>query len=194
MMLPGFDTGGGALPYDLEMLLRLSEALPDVRNIVGIGNAFGYSTTAIALLFPAARVTVIDAEAEGRANRRGSNITRSIAATRGLNVSVLNGFSPFEVPGLLSGAGVSSPIDIAFIDGLHTMAQQYMDFHVLWPRMRPERHVIILHDVRLCNLERSLDLIREHYAPGNVREYAAVNGCNLFGTHIATPREGVLSF
>ena len=50
LVLPGLSTGGGVMPYDLELFMRLSEAPafgPSVRRIVGIGNAFGYSTLAL---------------------------------------------------------------------------------------------------------------------------------------------------
>lgn len=80
MGLDGYSTGGGAMVTDLELFIRLADSMPSASSIVGIGNAFGYSTLALALLFPSAKIAVIDAETEGRANAFGSNITRQIAA------------------------------------------------------------------------------------------------------------------
>ena len=66
LWLPGFPTGGGALPYDLEVFIRLANVMPHVHSIFSIGNAFGYSTLALAL-FPNARIDILDA-VESKAN------------------------------------------------------------------------------------------------------------------------------
>ena len=178
----GLQTGGGIEPYDLEMMVRLAAAMPQVRSIFGIGNAFGYSTLAFATLFPHARVRVIDAEVEGLGNSNGSRLTRVIAAANGLDVRVFKGRSPWDVPRLLA-EGESAPIDVAFIDGLHTGDQQFMDFAVVLPYMRRASHAIILHDVRQASMEPSVELITRIYG-GRVREYQPANGCNKFGTTI----------
>lgn len=180
LWLPGFSTGGGALPYDLELFIRLADAMPHVTSIFGIGNAFGYSTLALALVFPSARIDVLDAEVEGRANAFGSNITRIIATAHHLNVRVHKGLSPWDVR-----KHVYRPVDIAMIDGLHTNTQQYMDFTAMLPHMRRPFHVMILHDVKLGKLNDSLAMINEQYS-GHVRSYNSVNFCNLFGTTLLT--------
>lgn len=183
--LPGYFTGGGAMPYDLELLVQLSRGkFGQALSIVGIGNAFGYSTLAIAAVFPHARVDVMDAEVEGSHNHNGSEWTRRIAAAQGLRVHVHKGLSPADVPIIFKRNG-QLPIDIAFIDGLHTNQQQLADWTALRPHLHPEHHVVILHDVHLARMQASLAKIKQGYA-GYVREYDAVNVCNRFGTHLAT--------
>ena len=184
--LPGYFLGGGALPYDLELMVRLSKGHfgRRARSIVGIGNAFGYSTLAFAVLFPRARVDVMDAEVEGTHNHNGSQWTRTISAAHGLEVNLHIGRSPADVPKIFSKNG-DLPIDIAFIDGLHTNAQQYADWSALHPHLRKAGHVVILHDVRLSSMQQSLKKIQEEYT-GRVWEYRGVNYCNRFGTHLAT--------
>ena len=118
--------------------LSLAHTVKEVEQIVIIGNAFGMSTLALASLFPKARVDAIDAEAEGAANARGSNITRAIAANHGLNVHVHRGFSPWDVPRALAHLSPGS-VDLAFIDGMHTDEAQFMDFAVLHPYVHTVR-------------------------------------------------------
>ena len=180
LWLPGFPTGGGALPYDLELFIRLADTMPHVTSIFGIGNAFGYSTLALALVFPSARIDVLDAEVEGRANAFGTNITRIIATSHNLNVHVHKGLSPWDIHKY-----VHTPVDIALIDGLHTNSQQNMDFISMFPHMKQSSHVMILHDVQLGKLNDSLAMISEHYG-GHVRAYDSVNFCNLYGTTLLT--------
>ena len=189
--IPGLSTGGGSMRYDLELFVRLSEALPGTRVIVGIGNAFGYSTLALGMLFPTATILVFDAETEGSSNALGSALTRRIAHAHGLDrLQVLRGKSPWDLPRMLRAA-LPGPIDIAFIDGLHTPEQQLLDYSILRPILRPRHHVAILHDVRMAKMEWSLGAVEHVLGDGGaVREYQPVNGCNLFGTTLATPREG----
>ena len=227
MRLPGWMTGGSAQEPDLELFIRLSDRMSAyARSIIVIGNAFGYSTLALGLLFPAARVAAIDAEVdcsatrhhlsgpcscaarrqphsrstacccaravlqvEGGQNARGSNITNAIAAAHGLNVTVRTGFSPWDVPELLRADAAPGPIDLAFIDGLHTTAQQFMDFAVLHPHLNAARHALVLHDVYLGRMQHGLRLVETMHG-GYLRRYAPLNGCNAFGTHLATLRGG----
>ena len=145
MGLPGFASGGGVLPSDLELFLRLA-GLPQFQergggaeprrrsiNVFCIGNSFGYSTLALALAFgPRARIVALDAH-ETRNGKdsmvaSGTNLTRRLAKLQGLNVRVHVGVSPFEVGSGLRhermayapGQDRAGGIDLAFIDGAHT--------------------------------------------------------------------------
>ena len=181
------------MPYDIELMARLAQndELAKARSIVGIGNAFGYSTLALAALFPKARVDVMDAEVEGSSNRRGSDVTRRVAQANGLNVHVHVGFSPWDLHRIFEANG-NLAVGLAFIDGLHTDAQQYMDWSALRPHLA-HRHVVILHDVQLTKINKSLELIQRQYS-GRIWEYEGVNFCNRFGTHIATHPRDLLDF
>ena len=181
LWLSGYPTGGGALPYDLELFVRLANVMPNVTSIFGIGNAFGYSTLALALVFPSARIDVLDAEIEGRANAFGSNLTRRIAKSNRLNLHVHKGLSPWDVT-----KHIHRPVDVAFIDGLHTNSQQYMDFTSLLPHMR-RSHAMILHDVKLIERRDSIGLIKEQYCC-HVTLYDSINFCNLYGTTLLTQK------
>lgn len=190
MQLPGYPTGGGCHDVNLELFVRLAARMPDTRQIVIIGNAFGLSTIALSFLFPRARVDAIDAEKEGAGNARGSKVTADIAQRHGLNVHVhAPFFSPWDVPRALAHLGPGS-VDLAFIDGLHTDEQQYMDFTVLQPYMRANGNfAMVFDDVYMTMLWKSLELIRLLLPVGSgmrVHEYRPLNICNSFGTHVAT--------
>ena len=143
--LPDLATGGGASMWDLELFVRLAQlpqlaAQRDLR-IFCIGNAFGYSTIALALVFPRARIAALDAHETqtGRDVSTGTNLTRTIAHAAKLNLRVHVGASPFDVAEVLIHEGMASSsggIDIAFIDGAHTDAQQYADYAAVRTHMR----------------------------------------------------------
>lgn len=79
-------------------------------------------------------------------------------------------------------------VDIAFIDGKHTVDQQFMDFEVLQKYMGVD-HVCIMHDVRMAHMEWSLEVLRKLHGR-HIRVYSPINGCNRFGTYLATPQVG----
>lgn len=204
MGLPAFASGGGVLPSDLELFLRLA-ALPHFRerrsriNIFCVGNSFGYSTLALALVFgPRARVAALDAH-ETRHGKdsdvaNGTSITRRLARLNGLNVRVHVGTSPFDVGDVLrhegmaqsSGQDHSGAIDLAFIDGAHTDQNQWDDFAALRRHMRRGSGIIVLHDVTLSRMYRSLHAIQVDVGTP-ARIYRSINHCNEFGTVLIAP-------
>ena len=196
MELPGFSTGGGLFPYDVELIARLSELQPNIRTIFGIGNAFGLSTLTLARLFPLATVDVMDAEVEGRNNSAGSSVTRAIASENGLRVNVHQGFSPRDVPAIMDKLNIQRggrAIDLAFIDGRHTDSQQVADFVALAGYMNQTEHTFVLHDVLPQRFRGGMgDSLRflvssyGHKTNLHVCEYGPLNWCNMLGTHFAT--------
>ena len=203
------DTGGGATMSDLELFVQLRRTRR-VRRIFGIGNSFGFSTLALASLFPGVPISVMDAESEGRDNRRGSNMTRAIARRFDLPVHLSQGFSPLDTRRVIeslpasarlgaasatAAASAAAPranarklasFDLVFIDGAHTNRHQSDDFESIRPFLAPQ-HVVILHDVILASMEPSLKAIAESVAAKEgsaMYEYEGVNYCNHFGTMI----------
>merc|ERR1712232_510247 len=93
-MHPGqfFYTGWGVMDADIEVFVHLRSVLPspDI-HVFAIGNAFGYSTIVLGLLFArqgTGSVDVIDAETEAGCNHIGSLLTRTIANASKLNVAL----------------------------------------------------------------------------------------------------------
>ena len=115
-------------------------------------------------MFPRARIAALDAHETqtGRDVSTGTNLTRTIAHAAKLNLRVHVGASPFDVAEVLIHEGMASSsggIDIAFIDGAHTDAQQYADYAAVRPHMRRGAGLVLLHDVTLTRMYRSIHAI-----------------------------------
>ena len=138
------DVGGGVEDGDVEVFVRVARVLGK-RNasVFAIGNAFGYSSVILGLLFRGGAVDVLDAEVEGACNAAGSALTRAIARASGCPITLTApAFSPADVP----AAARSAPYDLAFIDGPHTDEQLRADFHAVEPYLA-HRAVVVLHSV-----------------------------------------------
>jgi len=143
------DTGKGISDSDAELFFRLRRGMPEHARAFVIGNAFGFSTILLGVLFSSGggSVDAIDAEMEGGCNKMGSYVTRRIALANHLDVKLTNGFSPHDVPAAMRFA----QYDLAFIDGQHTVPQLLADFAAVEPYMA-EKAFIVLHDVGYCDL------------------------------------------
>jgi predicted O-methyltransferase YrrM len=118
-----------------------------------IGNAIGWSTLALALLNPDARVLAIDAGTDRNA-REGIEFTNAVARDEGLSAEVVFGRSPADVPAILQRQDMA-PIDFAFIDGEHSVEQAELDFHAIREHASPGC-LYLFHDVVSFGLEPAL--------------------------------------
>ena len=133
--------------------LTLLEWLGDVwqpATIYGIGNAFGWSTVALRLAFPFARLVSIDSGAEGHEGKNGIDLTNHILSGLGHGGEVVLATSPGDVPA--TAARLGGPINLAFVDGLHTEMQQRIDYDAIRPFLAPD-HIILFHDVLFMKLD-----------------------------------------
>jgi predicted O-methyltransferase YrrM len=96
------------------------------QTVFAIGNSLGWSTLALALANPGARVLAIDAGTDRNAEE-GIRLTNRIAEEESLPVTVVAGFSPGDVAQILREQKMSS-IEFAFIDGYHSVEQVGFDF------------------------------------------------------------------
>lgn len=149
-------TGGGISLQEIYFLEYLFEAFhPD--HLFIIGNAFGWSTIALALMNPQAKVVALDAGTEGEHNDVGTRLTLEIARQEGLNVAIVQGRSPGDVPSAVS-QHLDGRIDFVFVDGLHTNAQQEIDYRAVRPFCSPQC-VYVFHDVVDFKMEKSFHRI-----------------------------------
>lgn len=129
-------------------------------SVFVIGNSLGWSTLAIALANPQARVLAIDAGFD-RHSHDGIEFTNRVAAEEGLTVAAALGKSPDDVAGAIAAAGLP-PIEFAFIDGYHSVDQVQLDFHAVRPLAAPGC-VYLFHDVAAFNLTAGVERVaREH--------------------------------
>jgi hypothetical protein len=124
------------------------------RNIFIIGNSAGWSSFALALLNPAARVVAIDAGFDRNA-LEGLEFTNRVAAEEGLDLRAVKAMSPDGVAAV-AAAHMTGAIDFAFIDGYHAADQVVRDFAALRAHADPAC-VYLFHDVHEFKLEGGLE-------------------------------------
>lgn len=120
------------------------------RRIFVIGNSFGWSTFALALLNPAAKVVAIDAGYD-RNSLEGIAFTNRVSDEEGLAVKVVRAVSPGDVPATLEQNELV-PVDFAFIDGFHSVEQVELDFAAIAPSA-DAACLYLFHDVTGHRLE-----------------------------------------
>lgn len=118
-------------------------------NIFIIGNSFGWSTLAMALMSPRSRVIAIDACFTADSNA-GMVLTNLIAQEERLNARALRGVSPRDVPQVVSEQ-LGGAIDLVLVDGNHTNKSAVEDFQAIKPFLRPGA-MVLFHDVQTFNL------------------------------------------
>lgn len=131
----------------------------DARPVYVIGNSMGFSTLAIALAAPVARVVAIDTGWDAQ-SLEGLDVTRKIVAREGLNVAVLQGASPDDVARTAHEGAPGTPFGCVFIDGYHSNEQVVKDFAAVKAVSAPDA-VYVFHDVRDGGLEPGLDVIAQ---------------------------------
>lgn len=138
-------TGRGLAPLEIMFLEELLAAMRRVEHILIIGNAFGWSTLAVAMACPDAKVVAIDAALEGSDSRDGLALTTRIAVEEGLNVTVVDALSPRDV-GTVVNEHLNGRVDFALIDGLHVNEQLVRDVDAIMPFCH-KGSAYFLHDV-----------------------------------------------
>ena len=148
-------TGGGISTQEIYFFECLfSDYHP--KNIFCIGNAFGWSTIALALLNPNSKIICIDAGIEGPDNNIGITLTNEIAKSENLNIQVIKGFSPKDITSIIYSHFNIDNIDFVFVDGLHTNAQQLLDYNAIIPHCSANA-ILLFHDVVQYNMISSFN-------------------------------------
>ncbi len=151
--------GGGLHMTELYLLECLAEVISPQRIFI-IGNAFGWSTLALSLCFPAARVVAIDSDGAPGGNE-GVAFVNGVTAAEGLNATAVVATSPQDVARVVE-ADLGGAIDLVLIDGDHSNDQQTIDFEACRSVASPDC-VYLLHDVLNWDLLASFkDLVRAH--------------------------------
>jgi len=150
-----FTNGLGIALQEIYFLECLFDVFRPRRSLV-IGNSFGWSALAVALLDPEAQVIALDAGFDQNA-LAGLELTNALAADAGVRLSAVKGVSPADVPAI--ARAFDGPIDFAFVDGLHTNEQVVLDWRAAKDVAAPDA-VYLFHDVRAMNLDPGIERIR----------------------------------
>jgi predicted O-methyltransferase YrrM len=119
------------------------------KSIFVIGNSFGWSSLALAMANPGGRVVAIDAGVD-RYSREGLHLTARLAARLRLEVGVVRARSPQDVSRVVRRR-LDGHIDLALVDGRHSLEQIVDDWRAVQPFLVPDA-IVLFHDVAFLNL------------------------------------------
>lgn len=136
--------------------VMMLEGLRDIlqpKNILVIGNAHGWSTLALSLIFPNAKVVAVDPGEDG------NGVTNEIAKKAGLTVRVVAGKSPQDVPRACA-EHLDGKADLVLIDAVHTNEAMVVDYFACAPHAN-ENAIWFFHDVINWKMTGAFQAIRE---------------------------------
>lgn len=149
----------GISPYEIYFLEHLFQSYRP-RRIFIVGNSFGWSTFALALLNPDADVAVIEAGFEPFTDAWIAETNRMAAAT-GIRAKVSKGVSPQDVGRAAAECfGEGEKADFFLIDGLHTVDQVQADYAAC-AEIAAANAVYLFHDALYWDLTPGIDRIVE---------------------------------
>lgn len=182
-------TGGGISIdeiYFFENLLR--EFNP--KKVFSVGIASGWSTIAFGLICPNAKLYGIDNLSEGYQAEVGLELTHKIARKLNFNLITSIGSSPNDIPSFMES--IEGHIDFAFIDGLHTNEQIFLDFEAILPYLA-DTAIVAFHDVLNWNILEGWEQVKqlglEHSFQNEILHRTA-SGIGILGRNI---NEDILS-
>ena len=154
-------TGCAGLALQEVMFLEHFANYLSPKNILAIGNAHGWSTIALSLIFPDAKVVAIDPVTVG------NTLTNQIAANAKLNVAAVDGYSPQDVS-RIGAEHFEGAVDLVLIDAIHTNEAVLVDFAACKPLGHKDT-VYVFHDVINWRLVDAIHKIKaEHGLTGHI--------------------------
>lgn len=130
-------TAGMAL-QEIMVLEGLAEHLAPQRILI-IGNAMGWSTIALGLIFPKAQILAIDPD------NGGNDLTNRLAKQAKLSIEAVHGYSPQDVQPL-AAKHLKGPVDLVLIDAIHTPEAVGQDWRAAAP-LADDGTVWLFHDI-----------------------------------------------
>jgi hypothetical protein len=146
-----FSTGGGIAIDEINVLKDILQQFnPETEYFIGI--AAGWSTNALGLINPSAKLYGIDNCSEGAEGRQALELALKISDKLNINFNAYVGVSPQDVPKSLENILIEGKkIGFALIDGLHTNEQIFIDFQAILPYLS-NSSIIAFHDVINWNM------------------------------------------
>jgi predicted O-methyltransferase YrrM len=139
--------GGGINMSEVGLIEDIGQVYTPKR-IFAIGCSFGWSTLALAMAMPKAKIVAIDI---GMGNgKEGLALTNQIAQENGFDVTGVLGSSPGDLAATVA-AHFAEPIDMVFVDADHTNEAQNADFAGIRPHCAPDA-LYMFHDVMVCQM------------------------------------------
>jgi predicted O-methyltransferase YrrM len=146
------------------------------KNIFVVGNSFGWSSFALALLNPNSKVIAIEIGAEPF-TKEWIGRTNTMAKAAGIAVKVVQGSSPEDTAAIVRDH-LGGRIDFAFVDGIHTSEAMKADFAAIDPLLS-EDGIVLFHDVVAFKMMPGLEYIRDNFGVGANVFYGTSSGAAL---------------
>ena len=147
-------TSGGISNEEATFIYALCEELAP-RNILVIGNSYGFSTVFLALSNPDAKLIAFD-------KYRTEGIKTTNRLLSGLkDKEVIQASTPDDIPKIIEDR-FGGTVDLVLIDAVHTNEVQTAEFKVL-DRYLSEKSIVVFHDVLSCNLLSSFYFLQKTY-------------------------------
>jgi len=147
-------TSGGISDDEATIMHSLCEQIKP-KNILIIGNSYGFSTVFLALANPDAKLVAFD-----KFRTEGIKVTNKLLS--GLNgKDVIQGSTPDDIPSIIE-AKLDGTVDLVLIDAVHTNDIQTEEFEVLNSYLS-EKAIVIFHDVISCDLLDSFEFLKKKY-------------------------------
>ena len=154
---------GQGIAFAELMLITHCAQKQNAKNIFIIGNAFGWSTFALALACPQSQLVVIDNFQEGTQAEIGHRISLRIKEKHKLeHVHLVRATSPEDVKGVAQKYFHNGKSDFVLIDGNHTNEQLLLDFEAIQNITTPQ-HLVFLHDVINFDMTKAFVQLRRRY-------------------------------
>ena len=145
------------------MLITHCAQCQQAQNIFIVGNAFGWSTFALALACPQSNIVVIDNFQEGTQARVGHQLSLRIKDRQKFErVFLLQASSPDDVATVAQQYFPAGKSDFMLIDGNHTNAQLLLDFAAV-QKIAEEQHIVFLHDIINFEMTKAFVELRHQY-------------------------------
>ena len=138
----------GISPLEIYFLESLFQLLHPSRILV-IGNSFGWSSFALAMLNPDARVLTIEVGEEPFTDM-WIELSNEIADREGLAARAIKGRSPDDLGRVIAQEDFAD-VDFALIDGAHSPSHIRADFEGIFPHASADA-LFVFHDVVGYNL------------------------------------------
>ena len=145
--------GTGGLSLFEVMFMEGLAAYVQPQRILVLGNALGWSTLALALIFPQAKVLGIDLD------ETGNLLTNILADNNKLNAFAAKGFLPDDI-GALSAQHLQGPVDFILIDADHTNEAVLKDYAAC-QKIATADCVTIFHDILNLNMADAFNKISQ---------------------------------
>lgn len=117
------------------------------KRIFVFGNMFGWTTLALAKLFPQAQIIAVDDLTLTPKSGLGQDLTRKIVEDAGFNVEVLDLADKDAVTAAINEK-CDGQIDLCFLNGFHSEEERRRDFEFIEPFLT-DNSILVYHDAVL---------------------------------------------